>query len=60
MSTLNDKFTIANSRLNNEIRFIKQAFINFYGEKHRDYIINILDNLNVIWHDDSQKKEDKE
>ena len=60
MSTLNDKFTIANSRLNNEIRFIKQAFINFYGEKHRDYIINILDNLNVIWHDDSQKKEDKD
>lgn len=60
MSTLRDKFTIVDSRLKNEIGLIKQAFINFYGEKYRNYIINVLDNLNVIWYDDSQQEKDEE
>lgn len=60
MSILYDKFINANSRLNNEISFIKQAFINFYGEKHSDYIIDVLKDLNVIWYDDTHQKDNKD
>lgn len=49
----------ANDRLNKEINYIIQAFINFYGEKHRDYIINTLRDLKIIWYDDIETKEGK-
>ena len=60
MNSLQEKFISANSRLNNELNYIIQAFINFYGEKHRDYIVNVLRDLKVIWYDDIDIEEEKE
>ena len=60
MNSLQEKFMSANNRLNNELNCIIQAFINFYGEKHRDYIVHILRDLKIIWYDDTEFKEEKE
>ena len=57
MNSLQEKFMSANSRLNNELNYIIQAFINFYGEKHRDYIVNILRDFKIIWYDDMEFQE---
>ncbi len=60
MSSLQEKFTSANSRLNNELNYIIQAFINFYGKKHRDYIVSVLQDLKIIWYEDIKFKEGSE
>ena len=55
MLTLQEKFIHTNERLNNELNYIIQAFINFYGEDYKDYISNELNNLKIIWYDDTQQ-----
>lgn len=60
MESLKDKFLTANERLNNELNYIIQAFINFYGEKYSDYIVNVLKSLKIIWYDDTKEKDDKD
>ena len=60
MHPLQEKFMSANSRLNDELNCIIQGFINFYGEKYRDYIVSVLRDLKVIWYDDIEYKEEKE
>lgn len=60
MESLKDKFLIANKRLNNELNYIIQAFINFYGEKYSDYIVNVLKSLKIIWYDDKKPEDDKD
>ncbi len=58
MATLQGKFIHANETLNNELNYIMQAYINFYGEDYKDYISSILKNLKIIWYDDTvQNKE---
>ena len=42
MNSLQEKFMNANRRLNNDLNYIIQAFINFYGEKNRAYIVNVF------------------
>lgn len=60
MESLKDKFLIANKRLNNELNYIIQAFINFYGEKYSDYIVNVLKSLKIIWYDDKKPEDDRD
>ena len=58
MATLQDKFTHANKTLNNELNYINQAYINFYGEDYKDYISSILKNLKIIWYDDTEQNKE--
>ncbi len=58
--SLNNKYLISNNRLNNELSYIMQAFINFYGEKYRDYIVNGLNDLKIIWYDDTKAKDESD
>lgn len=60
MDSLQDKYLIANKKLNNDLNYIVQAFINFYGEKYSDYIVNVLNDLKIIWYDDTKEKDDKD
>ena len=59
MKAIQEKFVYANNRLNREINYIIQAFVNFYGEEYKDYIVTTLKDLKIIWYDDVEKQEGK-
>ena len=52
MQELKDKFRDVNEKLNNDINFIIQAFINFYGIKNSEYITKKIKNSRIIWYDE--------
>ena len=58
ITTLQDKFIYANETLNNELNYITQAYINFYGEDYKDYISSILKNLKIIWYDNAEQNKE--
>lgn len=49
---LNDKYVNSNEKLQRDLKIIQQAFINVYGQKYFDYIVNKFKCLKIIWYDD--------
>lgn len=58
MQKLENKFKEVNKRLNNDINFIIQAFINFYGTDNSEYIVDKIKDSRVIWYDESSDMND--
>lgn len=59
MKSIQEKFIYANNTLNRETNYIIQAFVNFYGEEYKDYIVTTFKDLKIIWYDDEEKQEGK-
>ena len=54
METIHNQFIKINDKLKNDIAIIIEAFINFYGEKNQEYIVNKLKNSKIIWYSDDK------
>lgn len=56
MESLHNKFEKTALRFNNDNKLIMQAFINFYGDQHKDYILKKLNESRIIWYDKTNKE----
>lgn len=56
MESLHNEFERTTLRFNNDNKLIMQAFINFYGGQHKDYVIKKLSEPQIIWYDEANEK----
>ncbi len=57
METLENQYLKTSSRFNKDNNLIIQAFIKFYGEHHKGYLLKRLSNSRIIWY--KEKKDDE-
>lgn len=56
MEILQNEFTSTTLKFNQDIESIIQAFINFYGDQHKEYILDVFNNPRIIWYSNKENK----